>query len=97
MFALTLARRQRLAGLLESLPVSVATAYLLDDMVVQGSSPEHFARLSGYRGRLILVNDLVPIRGCTADSATQPRQYRLTRSGADTVLDYCAPECFQRT
>ncbi len=93
-----LARRsaRQLADLLGSLPDRVTTVYLVNDMAVQTSSPEHFARLSGFRGRLILVNNLVPMPGCKPSSALQPSQYRLTHSGAATTLECHAPECFQR-
>jgi len=96
--AYRLARRsaRQLADLLGALPERVTTVYLIDDMAVQSSSPEHFARLSGFRGQLILVNNLAPIPGCKAWSAQPPPQYRLAHRGAGTTLEYHAPECFQR-
>ena len=88
---------RQLTELLGALPGHVTTVYLLDDMADQTSSPEYFAKLSGFRGRLILINNLVPILGCRASSQSA-QQYRLTGSagGGETLLEYHAPDCFQR-
>jgi hypothetical protein len=79
------------------MPAGTGTVYLLDDLVVQSSSPQYFARFANYSGTLVLVNNLAPIRGCNpgASAPAYPR-YRLSRDAGATVLDYEAPRCFER-
>jgi hypothetical protein len=92
---------RQLTELLARLPPSVATVYVVDDLVVQSSSPDYFARFAGFKGRVVLVNNLMSISGCvpaarngTDDSGV--RRYLLTRDGPSTTLDYHAPECFEK-
>jgi hypothetical protein len=90
-----LAKRSGMAlvHLLASLPDTVSTVYLLDDLVAQATAPQFLARFAGFRGRLIVVNSVNPILGCSAPPPTSGR-YRLTRDAAGTQLDYQAPDCF---
>jgi hypothetical protein len=52
---------RQLTQLLAALPSTVHTVYLLDDLAVQSSSPEYFARFSGFHGRLVLINNITSI------------------------------------
>jgi hypothetical protein len=79
--------------LLGKLPTTVGTVYLVDDLVAQATAPDFLARFAGFRGRLILVNSINPIFGCTPGAAPAAR-YHLRRDASGTQLDYRAPECF---
>jgi hypothetical protein len=86
-----------LTAQMAQLPAQVKTVYLLDDMAVQSSSPQYFARFAQFSGAVVLVNNLAPIRGCSAAAQSPASQrYRLTRAGAAIDLAYEAPQCFQR-
>ena len=79
------------------LPPQVKTVYLVDDIAVQTSSPQYFATFAQFSRAIVLVNNLAPIRGCSASaSASATQRYRLTREGSVTNFEYQAPECFQR-
>ena len=86
---------RQLTSQLGQLAPQVKTVYLVDDLAVQSSSPQYFAKFAQFPGAIVLVNNLAPIRGCTA-SASPMQRYRLTRDGPATNLDYQAPECFER-
>ena len=87
-----------LLQLLQGLPASVGTVYLVDDLVAQATAPQFLARFAGFRGRIILVNSINPIFGCQAATAaaipTPPTRYQLRRESYGTRLDYHAPDCF---
>lgn len=88
---------RQLTALLARLPATTKTVYLVDDLVVQSSSPRYFAKFAGFGGEIVLVNNLAPVRGCTATTTAMPaRRYRLSRDSVTTTLDYQAPECFER-
>jgi len=82
-----------LTQLLGTMPASVNTVYLIDDLVAQGTAPEYLARFAGYRGKLIVINSVTPILGCRSHPQTATR-YELVRTAAGTQLDYRAPDCF---
>jgi hypothetical protein len=86
---------RQLSELLAALPATATTAFLLDDMAVQTSAPEYFARLSGFRGQLVLVNIALPVPGCS--SASTDSSYRLSplARGGGSLLDYRAQICLQ--
>lgn len=85
---------RQLAELLGSLAANVNTAFLVDDMVVQTSSPEYFAKLSTFHGRLVLINNIAPVVGCRPSSAPV-QQYQLFDHGeGETWLTYQAAECY---
>lgn len=88
---------RQLAALLGGLPPEVTTAFLMDDLVVQVPGPEYLAAVSGFRGRLILVNLVRPVRGCVRPGHDQPeRRYDLRLEGSgEAVLEYRAPACFE--
>ncbi|MGH8230945.1 MAG: hypothetical protein ACRESY_03900 [Steroidobacteraceae bacterium] len=83
----------QLVKLLAGLPPGVHTVYLVDDVVLQGTSPQYLAEFAGYPGRLVIVNTVAPTIGCQVQQPVAAR-YALARGQADTVLDYHAPPCF---
>jgi hypothetical protein len=78
---------------LGTLPEGVTNVYLLDDLVTQAASPDFLARFAGYRGRLVVVNSITPIVGCSG-AAPGAQRYRLQRDAAGVTLDYHTPDCF---
>jgi hypothetical protein len=84
-----------LTSLVGTLPSTVRRAYIVDDMAVQSSSPQYFAKFAGFDGEIVLVNNLVPVAGCKP-AGSVPQRYRLRDDGSSTVLDYSAPDCFTR-
>jgi hypothetical protein len=85
---------RQLTGLLGQLPGTTRNVYLLDDLLVQSSAPEYFAKFAHFSGAIVLVNNLAPVRDCSAPGPAVQR-YRLTREGSATSLDYRAPACFE--
>ena len=85
---------RQLTSLLGSLPSTVGTVYLIDDVAVQIPTPKYMAKFSGYQGRLLLVNSIRPLPHCAASAQAAPR-YRLTTTGDMTVLAYSPPMCFE--
>lgn len=83
-----------LAALLGRLPAGVKKAYVVDDLAVQPAAPKYMAKLSGFRGELVLINSILPVERCQPRPVTAAR-YRLRREGAADVLEYQAPECFE--
>jgi hypothetical protein len=84
-----------LTSLVAALPSTVRRAYIVDDMAVQSSSPQYFAKFAGFDGEIVLVNNLVPVPGCKPANSVSQR-YNLHDDGSSTVLDYSAPDCFTR-
>ena len=84
---------RQLISLLRQLPPGVTTAYLVDDVVVQASTPDAFAQFAGFHGKLVLVNSVEHVLGCKASDDERPR-YRLERTATETKLQYAAPDCF---
>jgi hypothetical protein len=84
---------RQLIGLLHDLPPGVTTAYLVDDVIVQASTPDAFAQFAGFHGKLVLVNSVDRMPGCKGRD-NEPSRYRLERSATETTLRYIAPDCF---
>lgn len=85
---------KHLATLLGSLPGSVKKAYVVDDLAVQPAAPRYMAKLSGFRGELVLINSILPAEHCVRRPVGSAR-YRLRREGTADVLEYQTPECFE--
>ena len=83
----------QLVPLLGQLPSSVRNVYLLDDIVLHGTSPQYLARFAGFPGQLTIINSIEPRLGCQADPPRFPR-YALQHGTAGTVIQYQAPACF---
>jgi hypothetical protein len=84
-----------MTALLGDLPARVKKVYVVDDLVIQPVAPKYMAKLSGFRGELVLINSIQPVAHCERSSPVALR-YHLRREGAADVLEYEAPECFQR-
>ncbi len=85
---------RQLSSLLASEPGTVRIVYLVDDLAVQSASPEYFAKFSSFGGKLVLINNLAPVRGCQAAAAAAGVRYQLHRAEGIAELNYVAPECF---
>ena len=85
---------RELARVLAEMPATVSVVYLVDDLVAQTVTPHYKARLAGFRGRLIYVNNVLPIAGCRS-SASARQRYRLTREETAVHLEYRAHECLK--
>jgi hypothetical protein len=84
---------RQLTALVAALPAGTQKVYLVDDLAVQSSSPQLFAKFAGFAGDIVLINNLAPVRGCTGRNES-PGRYQLSSAGAATTLTYEAPDCF---
>jgi hypothetical protein len=85
---------RQLTELLGQMPPAT-TVYLVDDVLLKPAAPMYLQKLAGFRGRLVIVDAIDPIPGCTRSNRTWTTP-KLTRSSTLTTLEYgTAPECFQ--
>jgi hypothetical protein len=92
-YQLTKRATRQLNVLLHDLPKATRTVYLLDDIFMRDTSPEFTAKLAGFTGRIVRVNNILPQSRCRAED---PNHYSLHRDAQGTTLLYTKPACLYR-
>ena len=64
---------RQLTALVGALPPGTQKVYLVDDLAVQSSSPQMFAKFAGFAGDIVLISNLAPVRGCTGRNESPAR------------------------
>ena len=86
---------RQLTQLLGSLPSTVTTVYVVDDVWIQPAGPEYLAKISGFHGHLVMIDSIDRVSGCSPVDNGQAR-YRLVRDGGTMTLNYLSPpSCFE--
>lgn len=85
---------RQFSEVLAKLGPQVKTVYMADDTFMRDTTQAYTAKLAGFRGAIIRINEVIPTSICSASDAAS--HYDLRERDGTTELNYRQPSCLTK-